>query len=41
MQHMRQDGIDNELLMMLRSNKRLNKEVILYDPIGSDREEMK
>lgn len=30
--------IDNELLMMLRSNKRLNKEVFLYDPIGSDRE---
>ena len=30
--------IDNELLMMLRSNKRLNKEVYLYDPIGSDRE---
>jgi len=30
--------IDNELLMMLRSNKRLAKEVYLYDPIGSDRE---
>ena len=30
--------IDNELLMMLRSNKRLNKEVYLYDPIGSDKE---
>lgn len=30
--------IDNELLMMLRSNKRLNKEVFLQDPIGSDRE---
>ena len=30
--------IDNELLMMLRSNKRLNKEVYLYDPIRSDRE---
>ena len=30
--------IDNELLMMLRSSKRLNKEVYLYDPIGSDRE---
>lgn len=30
--------IDNELLMMLRSNKRLKREVYLYDPIGSDRE---
>lgn len=30
--------IDNELLMMLRSGKRLAKEVYLYDPIGSDRE---
>jgi RNA polymerase sporulation-specific sigma factor len=30
--------IDNELLMMLRSSKRLNKEVYLYGPIGSDRE---
>jgi RNA polymerase sporulation-specific sigma factor len=30
--------IDNELLMMLRSGKRLTKEVYLYDPIGSDRE---
>ncbi|MHB8129682.1 MAG: RNA polymerase sporulation sigma factor SigK [Mobilitalea sp.] len=30
--------IDNELLMMLRSGKRLSKEVYLYDPIGSDRE---
>ncbi len=26
------------LLMMLRSGKRLAKEVYLYDPIGSDRE---
>lgn len=30
--------IDNELLMMLRSGKRISKEVYLYDPIGSDRE---
>ena len=30
--------IDNELLMMLRSNKRIAKEVYLYDPIGSDKE---
>jgi RNA polymerase sporulation-specific sigma factor len=30
--------IDNELLMMLRSGKRLAKEIYLYDPIGSDRE---
>ncbi|MDD3173609.1 MAG: sigma-70 family RNA polymerase sigma factor [Herbinix sp.] len=30
--------IANELLMMLRSGKRLAKEVYLYDPIGSDRE---
>ena len=30
--------IDNELLMMLRSGKRLAKEVFLQDPIGSDRE---
>ena len=30
--------IDNELLMMLRSGKRLSKEVYLYEPIGSDRE---
>lgn len=30
--------IDNELLMMLRSGKRLAKEVYLYDPIGSDKE---
>lgn len=30
--------IDNELLMLLRSNKRLNKEIYLYDPIGSDKE---
>lgn len=30
--------IDNELLMMLRSGKRISKEVYLYDPIGSDKE---
>ena len=30
--------IDNELLMMLRSNKKLSKEVFLHDPIGADRE---
>ena len=30
--------IDNELLMMLRSNKRISKEVYLYEPIGSDKE---
>lgn len=34
----RQERIANELLMMLRSGKRLAKEVYLYDPIGSDRE---
>lgn len=30
--------IDNELLMMLRSNKKQSKEVYLYEPIGADRE---
>lgn len=30
--------IDNELLMMLRSGKKQNKEVYLYEPIGSDKE---
>lgn len=30
--------IDNELLMLFRTNKRLNKEVYLYDPIGADKE---
>lgn len=30
--------IDNELLMMLRSRKKLSKEVSLYEPIGTDKE---
>ncbi len=30
--------IDNELLMMLRSDKKQSKEVYLYEPIGSDKE---
>lgn len=30
--------IDNELLMMLRMNKKQSKEVYLYEPIGADRE---
>ena len=30
--------IDNELLMMLRSNKKQAREVYLYEPIGSDKE---
>ena len=30
--------IENEVLMHLRSTKKLKKEVMLYDPIGSDRE---
>lgn len=30
--------IDNELLMMLRSRKKLSREVSLYEPIGTDRE---
>ncbi|HHT96971.1 MAG TPA: RNA polymerase sporulation sigma factor SigK [Clostridiales bacterium] len=30
--------IENELLMMLRSNKKISKEVYLYDPIGADKE---
>lgn len=30
--------IDNELLMMLRSNKKQSKEVYLYEPIGADKE---
>lgn len=30
--------IENELLMMLRSAKKLSKEVYLYEPIGADRE---
>lgn len=28
--------IDNELLMTFRSDKKLNKEVFLYDPVGGD-----
>lgn len=30
--------IDNELLMLLRSRKKSNREVSLYEPIGTDRE---
>lgn len=30
--------IDNELLMLLRSNKKQSKEVYLYEPIGADKE---
>ena len=30
--------IENEVLMHLRSTKRLRNEVLLYEPIGSDRE---
>lgn len=30
--------IDNELLMMLRAEKRKSKEVSMYDPIGTDKE---
>lgn len=30
--------IDNELLMMLRMEKRKSKEVSIYDPIGTDKE---
>ena len=30
--------IDNELLMLLRSRKKSNREVSLYDPIGTDKE---
>lgn len=30
--------IDNEILMHLRSRKKINKEVSLYEPIGTDRE---
>ena len=30
--------IDNELLMMLRSRKKLSREVSLYEPIGQDKE---
>lgn len=31
-------GRANELLMMLRSNKKKSKEIYLYEPIGADRE---
>ena len=30
--------IDNELLMMLRAEKRKSKEVSMYEPIGTDKE---
>lgn len=30
--------IDNELLMLLRSKKKMSKEVSLYEPIGQDKE---
>lgn len=30
--------IDNELLMYFRSKKKINREVSLYDPIGTDKE---
>ncbi len=30
--------IDNELLMMLRARKKINREVSLYEPIGTDKE---
>ena len=30
--------IDNELLMLFRSKKKTNREVSLYDPIGTDKE---
>ena len=30
--------IDNELLMMLRSRKKLSREISLYEPIGTDKE---
>lgn len=30
--------IENEILMMLRSRKKISKEVSLYEPIGTDRE---
>ena len=30
--------IDNELLMMLRTERKLNKEISLYEPIGTDKE---
>ena len=30
--------IENEILMMLRTRKKISKEVSLYEPIGTDRE---
>ena len=30
--------IDNELLMMLRAKKKMNREVSLYEPMGTDKE---
>jgi RNA polymerase sporulation-specific sigma factor len=30
--------IDNELLMMLRAERKINREVSLYEPIGTDKE---
>ena len=30
--------IDNELLMMLRTERKLNREISLYEPIGTDKE---
>ena len=30
--------IENEILMMLRSKKKVSKEISLYEPIGTDRE---
>jgi RNA polymerase sporulation-specific sigma factor len=30
--------IDNELLMLMRGDRKLNREVSLYDPIGTDKE---
>lgn len=30
--------IENEILMMLRSRKKLNRETSLYEPVGTDRE---
>ena len=31
-------GIDNELLMLMRGDKKRSREVSLYDPIGTDKE---
>ena len=30
--------IDNELLMLMRGDRKLSREVSLYDPIGTDKE---